>query len=420
MRCIFITVVFSLLAMSSAHCQDTLCGSVLDNDTKQGIPYATVHLLNSYVGTVCNTRGKFVLNIPKRRDNAQIVVSSLGYKSDTIALQTWRKGSNNIALEPYIEELVPVEVVEYTTAQKLMNDVIARIPQNYRTEDAVGIWFFRNRQTLDSKTYVISEGLMRNYMPPYGTMLTIRTHINPNKWTEDFYRLYQALDTVLIHDTAYWRSKIGSEKIEKMLELKGYSEPSNCWMTIGSDFVNYMEKKSLRMFSEKSHYTMKTTNQDGNNYYHVTIAYLPKGSEVYDTAKLVINKEDLAIIDVIMIVPTREYFPYSSPLLKLFYKSRYFTGKNHWHYHKYDGKYQLDFIQREYEDRCEFSQYAFEKGCKVPAITIGGTEECLLSEYSYEAKDYKRRYFDNRNPRNEENIKETERILRLPHNRIPW
>ena len=103
------------------------------------------------------------------------------------------------------------------------------------------------------------------------------------------------------------------------------------------------------------------------------------------------------------------------------YTNRLYTARTHWRYYKYDGKYQLDFIQREYEHRFEFSQKAIDAGCQVSCLRVTGKEECILAEYTHDGvEEYKRRYYDNKNPRTEENIKETEYILRQPHNKIPW
>ena len=54
-------------------------------------------------------------------------------------------------------------------------------------------------------------------------------------------------------------------------------------------------------------------------------------------------------------------------------------------------------------------------------LNVKGTEECIQAEHTCEGVgDYKRRFFDNKHPRTEENIRETERVLGQPHSRIPW
>gem|GEM_PF-5849111 len=297
----FHIIALMAIAMSSAHCQETILGSVCDADTKQGIPYAAVHIMNTHIGTSCNESGRFALYIPQGMENAKVTVSSLGYRSDTIEARTLIKKKGSVVLKPNSIQLDEVKVVEYASAKKLMKAVVERIPQNYRTEDAVGIWYYLNQQMLNDSLFVKSEGLIRNYMPAYGKMLSLRLYNgqDSSEWNEELYRLYQSLDTVMVFNKAYWRRLVGPEILDNKLELQSHNKPSDCMWTIGSDFVNYMNKKELRIFSKKSKYTMETFSQDDKDYYRVTIAFQPKGRESYDTAIMVINKDELAIVEAI-------------------------------------------------------------------------------------------------------------------------
>ncbi|MBP5677182.1 MAG: carboxypeptidase-like regulatory domain-containing protein [Bacteroidales bacterium] len=422
MRKILTLAILTAMALPSTHCQESFPGSVFDGDTKQGIPYAAIHLMDTYIGTSCNESGQFVLHIPKGMEDAKVVVSSLGYQSDTIGVKKLIRSKGKVSLKPYIAELDAVEVAEFANARNLMEAVIERIPHNYRTEDAVGIWYYRNQQLLNDSIYVKSEGVMRSFLQPYnGKVLKLVLYNGSDKWDEERYRYYQTLDSILVYDSSYWRNMVGVEKLDTRLGLLDYREPSNCWKTIFSDFVKGLDKKRSRklLLSKNSSLTMQSFTQDGKDYYRVTIAFPSAGGQ-YDTMKLVINKGDLAVIDVDYVFPKRQFIPAIDLIRKKFYNNRTFYTRTHMRYYKYDGKYQLDFIHREYEDRFEFSSKAEAAGCLSPTIVVSGIEECILAEHSYETADYKARYVDNHHPLNEENIKETESILRQPHNKIPW
>lgn len=403
--------------------QSTIHGSVTDADSREGIPYAAVHLMNSCIGASCNESGLFTLQIPQGMEEAKVIVSSLGYRSDTVTVQALAKKKGKATLQPNPIRLAEVSVVEYASARKLLKAVVERIPQNYRTEDAIGIWHYRNRQLLNDRLFVKSEGLIRNYMPAYGNMLSLGLYYgqDSSEWNEELYRLYQSLDTVMVFNKDIWRRLVGPEFLDIKLELQNYNKPSDCIGSIGSDFVNYMKKRGLRLLSKKSKYTMETFSQDGKNYYLVTVAFRPVGLDCCDTAKMVINKEDLAIVDAVHIHPVSQSRHKMYISINPWYDNMLSTTRTHWRYYKYNGKYQLDFIQREYEQMFYFSQKTLEAGCRVPSLSIKGREECILAEHTYEGvKEYKRRYFDSKHPRTEANIKETERILRQPHNKIPW
>lgn len=422
MKYAFYTITLMVIFTSSAYGQ-VVYGNVYDGGTSQGVPYAAVHLMNTCNGTSCNESGQFSLHIPHGMDSTKVIISSLGYLSDTIEVRTLIRMDGKVVLQPYTAQLGEVLVVEYASAKKLMDAVVDRIPQNYRTEDAIGIWYYRNRQTLNDSLFVKSEGLIRNYMPAYGTMLSLGLYYgqDSSEWNEELYRLYQSLDTVLVFNKVYWRRLIGSEMLDKKLKLQNYNKPSDCMGTIGSDFVNYMGKKGLRLLSKKSKYTMETFSQDGNNYYRVTVAFQPRGQNCCDTAIIVINKDDLAIVDAVHIRPLSPFRNKMYLAINSWYDNMLYSARTHWRYFKYNGRYQLDFIQREYEYRFVFSRKAIEVGCNVSCIQLKGQEECLLSEHTHKGvEEYKHRYFDSKHPRTEENLRETERILRAPHNKIPW
>lgn len=418
MKKILPLIASAMILVSSAHCQETITGSVRDGDTKQGVPYAAVYMMNTHIGTSCNESGQFVLHIPQGMENTSVVISSLGYRSDTITMTQLHAKDGAVTLTPAVIQLNSVPVVEYSSARKLMEAVIERIPQNYRTEEAVGIWHYRNRQMLNDRTYIKSEGLIRNFMSATGDVPKLRLHFDSAKKADDLFRYYQMLDTILIYDSAYWRSVVGSKELEELFNLTRYGRPSDYLYTIGSDFVTYLMWRKKSIFKNSS-FSMQTFAQDGRGYYQVTIA-MPSKDSIFNLLKIIINKTDLAIIDVTYTSPRQNYMPADDLLIKRFWDRRTYTGSSHWRYQKYDGKYQLAFIHREYEDCMFFSQVAKERGCKSSPIVISGSEECVLSEHSYDVADYKKRYVKNKHPRTEENIKETERILRQPHSKIPW
>lgn len=422
MKKTFAIIAFATIVLSSTHCQETISGSVCDGDTKQGIPYAAIHLKGTCIGSSCNESGQFSLHVPQGRENGQAVVSSLGYASDTIAVRTLIKNGGRVILQPNPIQLSDATVVEYATARKLMDAVIERIPQNYRTADAIGIWHCRNRQMLNDSLFVKSEGLSRNYMPAYGYAPEVEVVRDSSERKDAWYRFYQSLDTVMVYNMPYWRSLIGPEDLDRKLNIEKYNKPSILGVAATGDFVNYMRNKKLRIFSRKSKFMMETFSQDGTDYYRVTIAYRPRLARYCDTAIIIINKDELAIVDATVVRPMGSYLPSKEIMQKYTYHSDILHSfRIHCRYHKYNGKYQLDFVRHEYEDRFEFTPKAEMAGCQTPYLKVNGWKEHILSEHTYEGVDeYKRRYFDNKHPRTEENIKETERILREPHNKIPW
>ena len=115
-----------LMAFGPAATAQRLTGKVLDASTGQPIPYASISVLNSPLGTTSNAEGEFELGgvaLPDR-----LVVSELGHQRDTVAVAT--AGPLQIRLRPASVLLPEVQVGSY------LGDLIAQAyRQMRRTHD---------------------------------------------------------------------------------------------------------------------------------------------------------------------------------------------------------------------------------------------------------------------------------------------
>ena len=84
MKNIFYIVLILPIIMSS---QDKINGTILEANEKNeviGLPGANVYWLNTSVGAVTDIDGKF--SIPYEKDYVQLLISYVGYKTDTITI----------------------------------------------------------------------------------------------------------------------------------------------------------------------------------------------------------------------------------------------------------------------------------------------------------------------------------------------
>lgn len=69
-----------------AYGQQTIHGEVIDAQQKIGLPYATVFVSNSTLGSVTDEEGKFSIQVPNGQ--FQLVVSFMGYSNKNISINT--------------------------------------------------------------------------------------------------------------------------------------------------------------------------------------------------------------------------------------------------------------------------------------------------------------------------------------------
>lgn len=88
-------------------------GKVVDANSGEGVPFASVQLKGTMVGTSTDADGAYFLNVPSQ---STLVFSSIGYQTQEVAVS--ERTVINISLVPDAEFLEDVLVVAYGTAKK--------------------------------------------------------------------------------------------------------------------------------------------------------------------------------------------------------------------------------------------------------------------------------------------------------------
>jgi hypothetical protein len=81
--------------------QTYIQGAVIDEKTKEGIPYATLGIKKTNTGTNADEHGKYLIRVPDNNDDT-IIISSVGYQTLKIALSN--------GMPDYIFSLKPKDV----------------------------------------------------------------------------------------------------------------------------------------------------------------------------------------------------------------------------------------------------------------------------------------------------------------------
>ena len=113
-----IIVLLIFVLATSLYSQNQVTGTVKGNNeggNSETLAGATIQWLGSKVGTQANTEGKF--KIPTVKETDKLVVSFIGYKTDTITVNGNK--SLEIMLKPEAENLAQVEVVGKQEATQL-------------------------------------------------------------------------------------------------------------------------------------------------------------------------------------------------------------------------------------------------------------------------------------------------------------
>jgi len=168
-------------------------GIVVDGKTNKPLAFAAINVNETNISTVTNSKGEFLLKIPKKKRSNKITVSFLGYTSKVLNLSDFNKNKTVISLETYIEELSEVKIT-VKDAETLVKETLDRRRQNYFSDKTIMTAFYR--ETIKKRnTYVsLSEAIVGINKQPYTAGRNDILQLYKSRKSTD----YKKLDTIAL------------------------------------------------------------------------------------------------------------------------------------------------------------------------------------------------------------------------------
>lgn len=122
-----------------------ITGKILDENTKKPIPYASIGVMSTNLGTISNEGGGFYLSIPPSYANSKISFSCVGYKTYVAtASEIRRQPKATVLLSENTMEIGEVVVrSSKLTPEKILKKAVRRFYRNYSTSRFELTAFFR-------------------------------------------------------------------------------------------------------------------------------------------------------------------------------------------------------------------------------------------------------------------------------------
>lgn len=141
----FFSLIICIVISQYAFAQDVvLRGKVLNAQNKAIIAFSTLGIAGK-IGTVSNENGEFELHIPTSMRKDSLIVSSIGYFNQTIALiDIENADAFNIFLEPRAYFLTEISVLKARlSAEEIVKKAMSKIDANYISTPFVADGFYR-------------------------------------------------------------------------------------------------------------------------------------------------------------------------------------------------------------------------------------------------------------------------------------
>jgi len=150
------TVLYSSLTAQSL----AVSGKVQSSLTGEGLPYASISLDGTTLGTTSNIEGQYILTLTSQQQSGTLVISSLGFATVRIPV-TSALQSGTILLKPAAVMLREVEV--RAEKQTLIEAAVAAVPRNYDNEAIIMKVFTRALSKREDYPIQASEAAFEMY-----------------------------------------------------------------------------------------------------------------------------------------------------------------------------------------------------------------------------------------------------------------
>ncbi|MDP5081886.1 MAG: carboxypeptidase-like regulatory domain-containing protein [Winogradskyella sp.] len=175
-KVLFILLV-AIFASISAQSSKELFIKLIDSETSQSISYATVILKGSSLGVIADFNGEFRIPMKYYNDNKAIIISSIGYKTEEVPLNSLDVNKTNILkIATQIEALDAVIVTSRSkkanelvkasrrmTAIEIVRKAIAQIPENLSKKPHSYVGYYRDYQLVDNRFHNLNEAILETF-----------------------------------------------------------------------------------------------------------------------------------------------------------------------------------------------------------------------------------------------------------------
>jgi hypothetical protein len=141
-------------------------GHIFDNENKTAVPYASIGIAAENIGTISNTDGYFELKVPTSFSGSLLLVSHLGFMSQSIPIQLIKEQKVDIYLERRIISIQEV-IIRYIDPKILVQKAMEQRKINNNLEPVYTTSFYREGVQKNNRYISYSEAVFKVYKSSY-------------------------------------------------------------------------------------------------------------------------------------------------------------------------------------------------------------------------------------------------------------
>ena len=164
-------------------------GIIIDEQTEKPLVFASIGVVDSNISTITNNEGEFLLKVPNSIENANVIISFLGYRHKTVPLSQLKKRNNRISLTPANIELSEINVTLPKDAKELVRRTLKKKGVNNLNQEALMTAFYRETIKKRRKNVSLAEAIVTLYKEPYNSAKRDKIKLFKARKNTDYTRL---------------------------------------------------------------------------------------------------------------------------------------------------------------------------------------------------------------------------------------
>jgi len=218
MRYQFLTFFFLLFSVAAIAQKITISGKVIDNESKEPLPFATIGIKDKSIGTITNLQGEFDFHIPRELQNDLFVINMLGYQTYEAPVWTLVESSSLvIEVKKSTTVLDEVLIADSLSGGEILQIAISRIEQNYPMQPHLLDGFYRDVKKVGGTYVSLLEAAVKIYDEDYREprnkyklrervgLLEVRRSIGYESAFTTYFDQENLLEVLLLHNSVRYR-----------------------------------------------------------------------------------------------------------------------------------------------------------------------------------------------------------------------
>ncbi len=242
-----------------------ISGTVLDKDTREPLPYASLGIAGKSIGTITNLEGAFDFYLPPEYRNEILVISMLGYTNFEAPIWSLLS-TESLVLEMRKSTTVLDEVIiaGVYTGGDILQLALNRIDENYPAEPFMLEGFYRDIKKVANNNIALLEAAIKIFDEDYAAprnklklrervkLVEVRKSIGyDNKFTQYFHE-GNFLENLLLQNNIRYRQIEMDEKFDTHIKRLNDSFYNNQEIYV----IEFQHDHLLRLYIDKINFSI--------------------------------------------------------------------------------------------------------------------------------------------------------------------